>query len=59
MDWLTLAGIYTITWIAALSTMGLTGVGKWIWHMISTSTEEAVVEKKTLSELEREGKPKA
>jgi hypothetical protein len=55
MDVSSLAEFYITLWGGALSTLGLVGVAKWIWHVIATSTEETVVEKKTLKELEKEG----
>ena len=54
MDIMTLAELYVVGWVGALSALGFAGVAKWIWHIIATSTEEAVVEKKTLSVLEKE-----
>lgn len=46
-------GLFVLGWGVALSTLGFVGVAKWIWHIVATSTEETVVEKKTLETLEK------
>jgi len=41
MDAVTLAEFYLVLWMGALSTLGLVGVAKWIWHVIATGSGDA------------------
>lgn len=56
MDVLAVAELFVLGWGLALTTLGFTGVAKYIWNIITTSTEEAVVEKTALSTLSEEKK---
>ena len=56
MDVLVVAELFVLGWGLALTTLGFTGVAKYIWNIVTTSTEEAVVEKTTLSTLSEEKK---
>ena len=52
MDILALAELYIVGWVGALTALGFTGVAKWIWNIIATSTEESVIEARALETLE-------
>jgi len=56
VDILAVAELFVLGWGLALTTLGFTGVAKYIWNIITTSTEEAVVEKTALSTLSEEKK---
>ena len=51
VDILAVAELFVLGWGLALTTLGFTGVAKYIWNIITTSTEEAVVETKVLKAL--------
>ena len=53
MDVLAVAELFVLGWLGALTTLGFVGVAKWIWHVIATSTEEAVVETRAIEELKK------
>ena len=53
MDWVFLAKWYVIIWAIMLTTLAGTGFAKWIWHIIATSTEEAIIESISLRALEK------
>ncbi len=40
-------------WVGAFTTLGFVGVAKWVWHIVATSTEETVVERRTLADLNK------
>ncbi len=56
MDVLALAELFVVGWVGALTALGFTGVAKYIWNIIATSTEESLVEARVIDTLDEEKK---